>query len=191
MAGLTDYMATSVINLVSGAQNPSTNYSRYLGLFTTAPTSDSGVTGATECSLTGYARVQVAGALAVSGSSGAPSTGAATFTLSANAPQWLANLGNLTATTGGVGVNAYDLTLAAGVPGAGSLGVGATAGAVSTASAVFTMQANSSHNGSLSDSILFSAWPLASNSSGLEPVTLPASAANAASIMTASLSGGP
>jgi hypothetical protein len=181
MAGKTDYLATADVNWVTGVTDFPAVTSRYLGLFTTAPTSDSGVTGAVECSLTGYARVQVAGALAVSGSSGAPSTGTATFTLAATAPAWLLALG-----TNGSGVTAYDLTLAARVPGAGSLG---TVSSITTTTV--TLTGNSAHTGALSDSILFSAWPLATNSSGSEPVTTPASAVNGAAISLASLSGGP
>jgi hypothetical protein len=93
MPGLTDFTATALLNWATGAQGMPAVGSRFLGLFTTAPTSDSGVTGATEVSGGSYARVQIAGALAVSGSSGAPSTASATITLAATAPAWLLALG--------------------------------------------------------------------------------------------------
>ncbi len=50
MPGLTDYTATALINWATGAKPLPAIASRYLGLLTTAPTSDSGVTGATEVS---------------------------------------------------------------------------------------------------------------------------------------------
>lgn len=175
MAGKTDYSAQNDLNWMVGAQPYPAIGSRWVGLFTVAPTSDSGVTGATECSLTGYARVQVAGALAVSGSSGAPSTGSATITLASSAPAWLLALG-----TNGSGCNVYDATAAV------------TIGTVSSiTTTTVTLTTNSLHNGALSDSLLFSAWPLATASSGLEPVTTPASTVNGAAIPFASLSGGP
>jgi hypothetical protein len=166
MPGLTDFTATALLNWATGAQGMPAVGSRFLGLFTTAPTSDSGVTGATEVSGGSYARVQIAGALAVSGSSGAPSTASATITLAATAPAWLLALG-----TNGSGVNVYDATASV------------TIGTVSSISGTtVTLTGNSAHNGSLSDSLLFSAFPLASNSSGSEPAVTPAAAATAASI---------
>jgi hypothetical protein len=173
MPGLTDYTATALLNWATGAQGMPAIASRYLGLFTTAPTSDSGVTGATEVSGGSYARVQIAGALAVSGSSGAPSTGSATFTLAATAPAWLLALG-----TNGSGVNVYDAT--------GSVTIGTVS---SISGTTVTLTGNSAHNGSLSDSLLFSAFPLASNSSGSEPATTPANSASGAAIAFAQSSG--
>ncbi len=166
MPGLTDYSATALINWATGARAMPSIAPRYLGLFTIAPASDSGVTGATEVSGGAYARVQIAGALTVSSSSGAPSTSFSTFTLSAPAPSWLTALG-----TNGSGVNVYDST--------GSLQIG-TISSISGAAVALT--GNASNNGSLSDTLLFSAFPLASNSSGSEPTVSPAAASTAAAI---------
>jgi hypothetical protein len=173
MPGLTDYTATALLNWATGAQGMPAIASRFLGLFTTAPTSDSGVTGATEVSGGSYARVQIAGALAVSGSSGAPSTGSATFTLAATAPAWLLALG-----TNGSGVNVYDAT--------GSVTIGTVS---SISGTTVTLTTNALHNGSLSDSLLFSAFPLASNSSGSEPSVTPAASATGAAVAFAQSSG--
>ncbi len=173
MSGMTDYLATAFINWAAGAEGFPAIGSRYLGLFTTAPTSDSGVTGATEVSGGSYARVQVAGALSVSGSSGAPSTASATITLASTAPAWLLALG-----TNGSGCNVYDAT--------GSVTIGTVS---SISGTTVTLTGNSAHNGSLSDSLLFSAFPLASNSSGSEPSVTPANAANGAAIAFAQSSG--
>ncbi len=166
MPGLTDYTATALINWATGAKPLPAIASRFLGLFTTAPTSDSGVTGATEVSGGAYARVQVAGALTVSSSSGAPSTSSTTFTLSASAPAWLTALG-----TNGSGVNVYDST--------GSFQIGTVS---SVSGATVTLTANASNAGSLGDTLLFSAFPLASNSSGSEPSVTPANSASGAAI---------
>jgi hypothetical protein len=65
MAGLSDYLAQAVLNFMTGNSPMPAIASRYLALFTAAPTADAG-TGGTEVSTssTGYARVQVAGAIA-------------------------------------------------------------------------------------------------------------------------------
>jgi hypothetical protein len=69
--------------------------SRYLALFTAAPTADAG-TGGTEVSGTGYARVQVAGALAAAA---AFTTSSTTITMGAANPGWVV-----------AGMNVYDNT---------------------------------------------------------------------------------
>ena len=64
-AGQSDYLAQATCNFVTGQQPfPNTN-SRYLALFTAAPTSDAG-TGGTEVSGGSYARVQIAGTVVAS-----------------------------------------------------------------------------------------------------------------------------
>jgi hypothetical protein len=70
MAGLSDYLAQAVLNFMTGTSPMPALASRYLALFTAAPTADAG-TGGTEVSTssTGYARVQVAGALAAAAAS--------------------------------------------------------------------------------------------------------------------------
>jgi hypothetical protein len=75
MAGMTDYSATNWLNYITGkAAMPALGSGNvYLGLFTTAPTSDSGITGAVEVSGTSYARQQTT---ATSWNAAANSTGA-------------------------------------------------------------------------------------------------------------------
>lgn len=171
MPGFSDYLAEGALNFATGQQGLPTAASgntlgnRFLALFTAAPTSDAG-TGGTEVSGGSYARVQVAGALAVSGSSGAPSTASATITLAATAPAWLTALG-----TNGSGVNVFDLTN------------GKQIGTVSSISGTtVTLTGNAANNGSLGDSLQFSAFPAASASSGTEPSVTPSNVTNGASI---------
>ena len=61
MAGKTDYTATSVLAWVTGKTAMPSLPTAYIGLFTTAPTSDNGVTGAVEVSGPGYGRVATTG----------------------------------------------------------------------------------------------------------------------------------
>lgn len=170
MSGLTDSTAEAVLAYVGGQAQPAAQTSIFLGLFTTAPTSDAG-SGGTEVTGGSYARQQVAGSLAITGST---STASTTFTLSSNAPQWLVNLGNATATTGGLGVTVWSST---GV----FIGTIATAGA-STASTTVTLQANAA--AVASGSLQFSAFSAPGASTGNpEPNTLPSSMTNGASIL--------
>jgi hypothetical protein len=62
MAGMTDYSATNWLAYIVGKTNVPSLPNVYIGLFTTAPTSDSGVTGAVEVSGGSYARQNVVGA---------------------------------------------------------------------------------------------------------------------------------
>ena len=165
MPGASDYLAQSIVNFMTGAQGFPAIASRYLALFTTAPTSDANpVAGATEVSGTGYARVQVSGVLTAA-ASGGPFSGS-TVTLSAAVPAWVAALG-----TNGSGVNVYDVT--------GGANVGTI---LSVSGSVVTFTGAVSHAVANSDSLLFSAFPLASASSGSEPAVTPANATNGASI---------
>jgi hypothetical protein len=162
-SGLSDYTAQNLLNFVGGLEAFPALASRYLALFTTAPTSDAG-TGGTEVSGTGYARVQVAGALSLSASFTTSST---TLTLASTAPAWLLALG-----TNGSGCNVYDAT--------NSQQIG-TVSSISGTTVTLTSTAAHASSGS-ADSIIFSAFGPASASSGSEPSTSPASITNAAAI---------
>jgi hypothetical protein len=170
MSGLSDYAAENLLNFIGGVEAFPALASRYLALFTTAPTSDAG-TGGTEASGTGYARVQVAGALSLSASFTTSST---TLTLASTAPAWLLALG-----VNGSGVNVYDAT--------NSQQVGTVSGISGT---TVTLTADAAHgSSSSSDSIVFSAFGPASASSGSEPATSPASITNSAAVNFAQASG--
>ena len=163
MAGLADYNAENVLNWAAGVLPYPAIGSRFLALFTAAPTSDAG-TGGTEVSGTAYARVQVAGALAAGASFTTSST---TITLGATAPAWLLALG-----TNGSGVNVYDLTN--GQP------IGTVSGIAGT---TVTLTAAAAHASSgAADSLQFSAFPAAGASSGTEPAVTPSSTTNGAVI---------
>ena len=168
MAGLTDYTATALLNDATGAlPYASAGVSRYLGLFTTAPTSDSGVTGATEVSGGSYARAQIAGVITVNGTT---STASPTLHV-ASVPAWLAALG--TVANPGYGVNVYDLTTST------FLG---TVSTCTSGGTTITLQANSLGAVGATDNLQFSAFPQASNSSGSEPAVTAASVANGAAV---------
>ena len=62
MAGMTDYSATNWLAYITGKTAMPATPTAFIGLFTTAPTSDSGVTGAVEVSGGSNARQQVSGA---------------------------------------------------------------------------------------------------------------------------------
>lgn len=165
MAGLSDYTAKNLLSYISGQIPVPTTPSVWLALFTAAPTSDAG-SGGTEVGGSGYARVQVAGALAA-GSSFTTSSG--TITLGSSAPSWLTSLGG-----NGQGCNIYDVTKGAQIGSIGSSGVSGT-----TVNLATNSLANSTGS---TDSLLFSAFSLPSASSGSEPGTTPANIANGASI---------
>jgi hypothetical protein len=163
MAGLADYNAENVLNWAAGVLPYPAIGSRFLALFTGAPTSDAG-TGGTEVSGTGYARVQVAGALAAGASFTTAST---TITLGATAPAWLLALG-----TNGSGVNVYDVTNGQQI---------GTVSSISGATVTLTTAAAHASSGA-ADSIQFSAFPAAGASSGTEPAVTPSSTTNGAVI---------
>ena len=139
--------------------------SRYLALFTTAPTGDAG-SGGTEASGTNYARVQVAGALTAGGSFTTSST---TITMGGSAPAWVVP-----------GMNVYDLT--------NSQQIGTVSTFISTTLTLTGTAAHASSGGT--DSLQFSMWPAASASSGSEPATSPASLTNSGAIITFAQAGG-
>jgi hypothetical protein len=160
MAGCSDFLAQAALNFASGQQPFPAIGNRFLALFTTAPTSDAG-TGGTEVSGTGYARVQVAGAITAAG---AISTGAATITMpNVSGYPWIVP-----------GMNVYDITN------------GKQIGTVLTyITTVLTLTANAANAGSGStDSLQFSAWPAASASSGAEPATTPAQVTNSGAVIS-------
>lgn len=158
MAGLSDYAAEAVLNWESGCQPMPALASRYLALFTTAPTADAG-TGGTEVSGGSYARVQVAGTVAATASW---TTSVATISVGAGLT-WIV-----------AGMNVYDTTNSQQI------------GTVSTyAGTTLTLTGNASHASSGStDNLQISAWPASSASSGSEPATAPASVTNSGATIT-------
>lgn len=164
MAGFSDYTAENEMAWEVGMQPmPANNGGRWLGLFTTAPTSDAG-TGGTEVTGGAYARPQVAGALAAGASFTTSST---TITLGATAPAWLLALG-----VAGSGVNVYSAT------------AGFQIGTVlSISGTTVTLTGTAAHASSgAADSLYFSAFPFPSASSGTEPAVTPSQVANGAAI---------
>lgn len=158
MPGLPDYNAQNVLNWATGQQPYPAIGSRFLALFTAAPTNDAG-TGGTEVSGGAYARQQVAGAITAAG---AISTGSATITMpNVSGSPWVV-----------AGMNVYDLT--------NSKQIGTVLSWVGT---TLTLTGTATNNGSGStDSLQFSAWPAASASSGSEPAVTAANATNGAII---------
>lgn len=164
MPGASDYTAKNVLSYLAGQIPMPSMPALYMALFTTAPTGNSG-SGGTEVSGTGYARVQVSGSLAISGST---STSSTTFTLSSDAPAWLAALG---ATPGGGG--GVTVWSSAGV----FIGTIAANG-VSTSSTTVTLTSDAA--AVASGTLLFSAFAAESASSGTEPAVTPANIASGA-----------
>jgi hypothetical protein len=174
MAGFSDYLAIGGLNWMLGVQPmPGTatpgipsNGARFLALYTTAPTGDSG-SGGTEVAAASYARVQFAGSITVNGST---TTASPTLHV-ASVPAWLAALG--TASNPGFGVNVWDAT------------TGALIGTVQTATAAattITLQANAANAVGATDVLLFSAFPAAVASVGTEPSVTPVTATSGAAI---------
>lgn len=157
MAGLSDYLAQKMLQFETGTSPMPSLASRYLALFTTAPTSDAG-TGGTEVSGGAYARIQVAGAIAAAASFTTSST---TITMGASAPAWVAP-----------GMNVFDAT--------SGLQVG-TVSSYSGTTLTLTAPAANASSGS-TDSLVFSAWPAATASSGSEPSVTPAQVTNGSTI---------
>lgn len=164
MSGMTDYTAENYLNYIAGRIPFPATASVFLGLFTTAPTSDSGVTGAVEVSGGAYARPQVAGQLAAGASWTTAST---TITLGATAPAWLTALG-----TNGSGVNVYDITNGKQI---------GTVSSISGTTVTLTAAALNASSGA-ADSLAFSAFSAPNASSGSEPAVTPASITNGAAI---------
>jgi len=163
MAGLSDYSAQALLDWETGRKPMPAIGNRFLALFTTAPTSDAG-TGGTEVSGGSYARVQIAGAVAATASW---TTATPNITMTTN-PGWVVP-----------GMNVYDNT--------GSVQIGTVSTYVGTA-LVLTGNAAANSTGS-TDSLIFSAFPASSASSGAEPATLPANVTNGAVITFAASTG--
>lgn len=164
MAGLSDFLAEAQLNHAAGVIPliPASS-SRFVALYSTAPTSDAG-TGGTELTGSGYTRIQIAGALAAGASFTTSST---TITLGATAPAWLLALG-----TNGSGCNVYSATAGAQI---------GTVSSISATTVTLTTTAAHASTGS-TDSLQFSAFPQASASSGTEPNVTPSNLTNGAAI---------
>jgi len=158
-AGLSDYTAQALLNFESGQAAMPALAARYLALFTTAPSSDAGA-GGTEVSGGAYARVQVAGSAATNNTT---ASGNATLHY-ASVPSWIV-----------AGMTATDITTPGVIPS------GATVLSTTTTTVVLSANATGAGVGN-GDTIVFSAWPAASASSGNEPATSPASVANGATV---------
>src|SRR5579872_1042848 len=164
MPGMSDYLAEAATNLMSGQAAAPALGNRFLALFTAMPTSDAG-TGGTEVSGGGYARVQVAGSAATNGTT---ASGNATLHFAAT-PAWIV-----------AGMTVNDTTAAV-VP------AGTTV--LSTTGTTVVMSQNATGGGVGSgDTIVFSAWPASSASSGTEPSVTPVTATNGAVITFAQAS---
>ena len=156
MSGLSDYSAQAVINWATGNRAFPALGNRFLALFTTAPTGDSG-SGAVEVSGGAYARIQIAGAVAATA---AFTTASPNITMTTN-PGWVV-----------AGMNVYDAT--------NSTQIG-TVLTYSGTALVLTANAAAASTGS-TDSLVFSAFPAATASSGTEPAVTPAQAATGSAI---------
>jgi hypothetical protein len=166
MPGYSDYTAENVLNWITGQVDMPSLPAVYLGLYTTAPTSDSG-SGAVEVSSSGtsYARVQVAGTVTTNGS-----TASGNNTLNfASVPSWVVP-----------GMTVRDLT--------GSfIPAGTTVSSITSTTVV--MSANATGTIGTSFTIGFSAWPAASASSGTEPAVTPVTLTNGSIITFAPATG--
>lgn len=137
MSGFTDLTAKGILNWTTGQLAMAALPSVWLGLFTTAPTSDAATSnGSTEVSGTGYARVQAAGQLA------AASAATTVITFSAT-PAWVV-----------AGMSVNDVTTPANVP-ANTTVISVTA---------TTVTCNNTVSGVGTDTIRFSAFTPASAS---------------------------
>lgn len=157
MPGFNDYMAEASLNFVAGQAAFPALAARYLALFTTLP-NDSG-SGGTEVSGGSYARVQVAGSGTTNSTT---ASGNATLHFGTT-PAWIVP-----------GMTVNDTTAAV-IP------AGTTVLSVTSNTVVMSANATGGGVGS-GDTIVFSAWPAASASSGSEPATTPANTVNGASV---------
>lgn len=156
MSGFSDYLAQAATNWATGNRGMPALGNRFLALYTTAPTGDSG-SGAVEVSGGAYARVQIAGAVAATA---AWTTATPNITMTTN-PGWVVP-----------GMNVYDAT--------NSQQIGTVSTYVGTA-LVLTANAAAASTGS-TDSLVFSAFAPASASSGTEPAVTPVQAITGAAI---------
>jgi hypothetical protein len=168
MAGLADYATLASLNYwTGGIAMPALPTGEWLGLMTTAPTSDTGslaTNGASEVAVGTYARVQVSGSLTTN----AVSTASATLNFAATVPSWIV-----------AGMYVRSIT----TPG----NIGANITVVSTSAT--TVVISTTVTVASGEVIRFSAFAQAVASSGTEPVTTPASIANTNTIITFPLVG--
>lgn len=157
MSGLADYGSQGVLNWQTGqAAMPTLGANaRWLGLFTTMPTSDSG-SGGVEVTGGAYARVQIAGQVATNGTT---ASGNPTLNF-ASVPAWIVP-----------GMTVTDLTAPSVIP------AGTTV--LSKTGTTVTMSANATGAGvGNGDTINFSMFPAASASTGTQPSVVPATVTN-------------
>src|SRR5579859_6932118 len=159
MPGMSDYMAQASTDFISGRAAVPALASRFLALFTAMPTSDAG-TGGAEVSGGAYARVQVSGSAATNATT---ASGNATLHFAAT-PAWIV-----------AGMTVSDTTAPSVIPAATTV--------LSVTGTTVVMSANATGAGVGSgDTIVFSAWPASSASSGTEPGVTPVNATNGAVI---------
>lgn len=155
MSGLSDYSSANYLNHVSGQLAAPALPAVFLGLFTTAPTSDAG-TGGTEVTGGSYARIQVAGNVTASS--------AATNTITFGAvPAWVV-----------AGMSVRDVTTPANVPAATTV----------TSVTATTVVCNNTVSGVGTDVIRFSSFLPATASVGAEPNTVAGKTVNTSAIIT-------
>lgn len=161
MSGQSDYAEQAYLNWIAGAQAMPALASRFMALFTTAPTADSGA-GAVEPSTNGYARQQIAGAVTTNAT-----TASGNNTLHfASVPAWIV-----------AGMSIYNLTTPASIP--------ANTTVVSTTPTTVVMSNNAAGAGvGGTDSIAFTAFAPSTASSGSEPSTAPGSIKNSGATIT-------
>jgi hypothetical protein len=168
MAGLTDYATLASMNYWTGGLiMPALPTGEWLGLCTTAPTSDTGslaTNGAAEVAVGTYARVQVSGSLTTN----ALSTASATLNFAATVPAWIV-----------AGMYVRSITTPGNI--AANITVVSTTATTVVVSTTVTVASG--------EVIRFSAFAQAVASSGTEPVTTPASIANTNTIITFPLVG--
>src|SRR5438128_6284239 len=155
MAGLTDFASAEYLNYVTGQLVTPALPSVWVGLFTTAPTSDSGVTGAVEVTGGSYARQQVAGQLAASSASGS----VITF---GSVPSWVV-----------AGMSVRDVTTPGNVP----------ANTIISSLTSTTVTCNNSVAGVGTDTIRFSVFAPPVASAGSEPPVTPGFSSNTNAII--------
>lgn len=150
MAGLTDFASAEYLNYVTGQLVTPALPGVWMGLFTTAPTSDSGVTGAVEVSGGSYARIQIAGGAATNATT---ASGNPTLHF-ASTPGWIQP-----------GMSIRNVTTPS------SISAATTVSGPTTGTTV-TMSANAASLVGSGDTIVFSAFAPPVASSGAEPATI-------------------
>lgn len=166
MPGLSDYVAESNLNWVTGGVAMPALPSVFLGLFTTAPTSDAG-TGGVEVSGGSYARVQVGGAQATNNTT---ANGNPTLHFSST-PAWVV-----------AGMTVRNATTPSSISAATTV--------LSVTANTVVMSANAAGAGvGNGDTITFSAFGAATASTGTAPAITPSSAVTTAAVTFAAATG--